>query len=33
MMHMGKTGLSDDQLNYLQAFSAVPVGLAMASAA
>jgi type IV pilus assembly protein PilM len=33
MMHMGKTGLSDDQLNYLQAFSAVPVGLAMANAA
>jgi type IV pilus assembly protein PilM len=32
-MHIGKTGLSDDQLNYLQAFSAVPVGLAMANAA
>lgn len=32
-MQIGKTGLSPAQLDYLQAFSAVPVGLAMASAA
>ena len=32
-MRIGKTGLTDAQLGYLQAFSAVPVGLALASAA
>ncbi len=33
LLHIGKTGLSDDQLEYVQAFSAVTLGLAMASAA
>jgi type IV pilus assembly protein PilM len=32
-MHIGKTGLSAEQLDYVQAFSVVPVGLAMAGAA
>jgi type IV pilus assembly protein PilM len=32
-MQIGKTGLSDAQLDYVQAFSVVPVGLAMAGAA
>ena len=32
-MQIGKTGLSDEQLDYVQAFSVVPVGLAMAGAA
>ncbi len=29
---MGKTGLSDDQLRYVEGFSTVPVGLALAAA-
>jgi type IV pilus assembly protein PilM len=32
-MQIGKTGLSEAQLDYVQAFSVVPVGLAMAGAA
>jgi type IV pilus assembly protein PilM len=32
-MNIGKTGLSDAQLDYVQTFSVVPVGLAMAGAA
>ncbi|HEX4018355.1 MAG TPA: type IV pilus assembly protein PilM, partial [Frankiaceae bacterium] len=32
-MQIGKTGLTDAQLDYVQAFSVVPVGLAMAGAA